>query len=371
MSPFTERAQRIARLAPLREVFAQLDALAKPVAAREVDLLSAVGRVLASDVRSPAAWPPKSVALRDGWAVHAELVADAGPYAPVPLAGPAWVEAGTFMPADTDAVLPPDAVTVNAGQAEAIAAAVAGEGVQLAAADASENVVLRRAGKRPRHTDVAVLRAAGLSRVAVRVPRVRVALANAIAESKDTASPLVCGIIEAAGGTAVFDRAMPLERALNDSVDAVIGIGGTGMGRGDMSVQTLARLGRVALHGMAISPGDTAALGDVDGKPVLLVPGRLDTALAVMLMIGKPLLARLTGASEEEPTSLVTLKRKVVSVIGLAEVILVRWIDGGIEPLASNPFPWHALTRADGWILVPAESEGFPAASRVEMSALP
>jgi molybdopterin biosynthesis enzyme len=164
---------------------------------------------------------------------------------------------------------------------------------------------------------------------------------------------------------------MPLERALTDGADLVIGVGGTGMGRSDTSVQTLARLGRVALHGMAISPGDTAALGDVDGRPVLLLPGRLDAGLAVLLLIGRPLLARLSAASEEESASLMTLKRKVASPIGLAEVVPVRRVDGGVEPLASSSIPWHALTRADGWILVPAESEGFPAGSTVEMRVLP
>ena len=371
MSPFTERAQRISRLAPLREIFLELDALAKPVAAREVDLASAIGRVLAADARSPAPWPARPVALRDGWAVRAEFVADAGPYAPTPLSALTWVETGAFMPADTDAVLSPDAVIMNAGHAEAVAAALPGEGVQPTAADAAADIILRRMGERLRRTDAAILRAAGLSRVRIRIPRVRVALANAIEESRDTVSPLVCGVIEAAGGTAVFDRAMPLERALTDGADLVIGVGGTGMGRSDTSVQTLARLGRVALHGMAISPGDTAALGDVDGRPVLLLPGRLDAGLAVLLLIGRPLLARLSAASEEEAASLMTLKRKVASPIGLAEVVPVRRVDGGVEPLASSSIPWHALTRADGWILVPAESEGFPAGSTVEMRVLP
>ena len=61
---------------------------------------------------SPATSPAAPVALIDGWAVRAEQVADAGPYAPVRLdPAPAWVDAGGAMPAGTDAVLPPDAVT--------------------------------------------------------------------------------------------------------------------------------------------------------------------------------------------------------------------------------------------------------------------
>ncbi len=42
--------QRIARLTPLDDVLARIDALVGPVAPREVALAEAVGRVLAGDV---------------------------------------------------------------------------------------------------------------------------------------------------------------------------------------------------------------------------------------------------------------------------------------------------------------------------------
>ena len=57
---------------------------------------------------------------------------------------------------------------------------------------------------------------------------------------------------------------MTLEAALNDeSADMVVAIGGTGSGRNDQSVRTLARVGQVAYHGIAITPGETTALGFV------------------------------------------------------------------------------------------------------------
>jgi molybdopterin molybdotransferase len=372
MSPFHERAQRISRLSTLGEIFRAIDALAKPIAAREADLESALGRVLAADASPHSPWPPKPVALRDGWAVRAELVADAGPYAPTPLSpAPPWVEAGDPLPPNMDAVLPPDAVTVNAGHTEAIDVVSPGENVLAAGGDVDATMVLRRAGERVRQTHVAILRAAHIAHMQVREPRVRVALAKTMTASTDASSPLVCCIVEAEGATVLFDRTIPLERALTDEVDLVIGIGGTGMGRSDASVHALARLGRVALHGMGIAPGETAALGDVGGRPVLLLPGRLDAALAVQLVVGRRLLARLSGASDEESKIPVALKRKVASQIGLAEVVPVRRVDDGVEPLAGGTIPWHALTRADGWILVPSESEGFAAGSIVEMRSLP
>ncbi|MDO8534805.1 MAG: hypothetical protein Q7S17_08715, partial [Xanthobacteraceae bacterium] len=119
MSPPTEALQRISKLAPLGEVFARIDALAAPVAAGEIELDRATGRILAADIALATAFPATAIALRDGWAVAADRVSDAGPYAPVPLATPAWVEVGEAMPKGADAVLPPDAVTMTKAGCEA------------------------------------------------------------------------------------------------------------------------------------------------------------------------------------------------------------------------------------------------------------
>src|SRR3954451_15186602 len=163
-------AQRISSLTPLADVLARVAALARLVAPREVAVQDAEGRVLAQDVFAGPC-PAAAVALTDGWAVRAEQVADAGPYAPTLLIpAPTWVDAGDPMPRDADAVLPPDAVT----GAEVHAVATPGDGVLAAGADATPDLPLRRAGERLRAADVAALQAAGVSRVSVREPRVRV-----------------------------------------------------------------------------------------------------------------------------------------------------------------------------------------------------
>ena len=373
MSPPTEALQRISRLHPLSEVWARLDALAVPVAPKEAGLEEAVGRVLAADTAVTEAFPAAAVALRDGWAVASDEVSDAGPYAPVPLASPAWVEIGEAMPKGADAVLTPDAVTVTKAGAEAQSAAVPGDGVLSAGADADKGAVLCRAGERLRAVDAAVLHAAGVAKVSVREPRVKIFFAStALKKNEDAVAPLIAAALEAEGGGASIDPGHSLERALlDDDVDAVIAIGGTGTGRRDESIKTLARVGRVELHGLGLSPGETAALGSAGARPVLMLPGRLDAALAVWLVVGRRLIARLTGLSHDEPGIPVTLARKITSTIGLAEVIPVRRVEGGVEPLASGFFPWNALIRADGWILVPPESEGHAAGSKVEMRRLP
>jgi molybdopterin molybdotransferase len=163
-----------------------------------------------------------------------------------------------------------------------------------------------------------------------------------------------------------------LERALADEqTDIVITIGGTGAGRNDGSVAMLARMGQLDIHGFGIAPGESAALGAVKGHPVLMLPARLDAALAAFLIVGDTLLRRLTGAVVSEPGLPVILARKIVSTVGLAEIVPVRHVPGGVEPLAANYWPMQALARADGWVLVPPESEGFPAGTQLAMRAFP
>jgi molybdopterin biosynthesis enzyme len=49
----------------------------------------------------------------------------------------------------------------------------------------------------------------------------------------------------------------------------------------------------------------------------------------------------------------------------------VRRKDGQLEPLAAKYLPLSSLARSDGWILVPADSEGFAAGSPVQMRLWP
>jgi molybdopterin molybdotransferase len=379
MTSLSDPRQRLSRLAPLHEIEAAVDAIARPVASRAIAVAAAAGRVLATDAVALTPVPPTAMALRDGWAVRSELVADAGPYAPAPLLPvPVWVDVGDPLPHDCDAVLMPDAVSMTGGTAQAIASAAPGEGVLAAAADADPGRPLCKAGQRLRPIDVAVLRAAGIAQVHIREPRVRVCSANpAIDAIDDMVAPLLACCIERDGGVATIERAALdggrglMEMLRQDENDAVVVVGGTGSGRHDASVTTLAGLGRVDIHGMGIRPGETAALGTAASRPVLLLPGRLDAALAVWLLVGRRLLARLIGLRANAPVAKVTLMRKVVSTIGLAEVVPVAACEGGVEPLAAASLPLWSLTRAAGWILVPPDSEGFAPGSIVELRSFP
>ena len=67
----------------------------------------------------------------------------------------------------------------------------------------------------------------------------------------------------------------------------------------------------------------------------------------------------------------VRLARKITSTVGMTELVPVRIEPDGAAPLASGVLPLRALTRANGYVLVPPESEGYQAGADVEMHPFP
>ena len=343
--------QRIALLTPLADVLASFDLSVRQVAPREEALTKAVGLTLAADVVIAAGHPKAALALRDGYAVRSGVISPA----------PRRIDIGEPLPADADAVIALDAVHMRGAP---------GEGVLPPDTDTTAGLKLQLTGARLRRIDVALMIALGIERVIVREPRVRV-VCTGQGDIMRGASALIASAIGVESGIAITGEGM-LEAALNDeNVDAVVAIGGTGSGRNDTSVRTLARIGRVEFHGIGITPGETTALGFAGVRPVLLLPGRIDAALAAWLTIGRRLLARLAFRLIEEQPFAAELARKISSPLGLAEVIPVRRRLGRVEPLASGYLSMQALARAEGWVLVPADSEGYPAGARVVVRPWP
>jgi molybdopterin molybdotransferase len=62
------------------------------------------------------------------------------------------------------------------------------------------------------------------------------------------------------------------------------------------------------------------------------------------------------------------LTRKISSPIGRLDYARVRLVDGGVEPLAiGGASILSSTTRADGFVIVGDDSEGFAAGSEVKV----
>ena len=350
--------------APLKDALAWVDAHAAVLSTELVALDSAAGRVLAAPVASPVDWPGVDCAATDGYAVQAAETEGASEYNPLPVQHHVLTAMGQPMPAGTDAILPfasaqpcGPSLDVLAPVARGAGVARRGSGVQAG------NVAVAAGALRPQA--LALLLALGVGEVAV-VRRPRVALVAAGPKSgPDLLSPMLRALVARDGGTA---SAMPLPAA---GADLILMAGRSGAGPDDDAPLALADAGgSLDVHGIAVRPGDSAGLGRVGGVPVLLLPGVPHACLAIYDLLAARAVRCMAGVQPAEPYPSVEkiLDRKAVSAVGFTDLIQVSASQAHATPLSSaNSGTLAAAVQADGFIIVPETSEGFPSGATVRI----
>lgn len=336
----TDAAARTAPLVPLARALALwLDGVG-PVAPVARAPSEAIGWVLADPLIAPTDLPEAALARRAGHAVAAADTVGASPYAPAFAASaPPLVAAGAALPAGCDAILPTDAVS-NGPMPEILAEVAPGTDVRREGSEVRAGAILRAQGSRLRALDVAIAQAASLERVRVREPLV--ALDGA-------AQALLAPLVAALGGRVA---------ASDTPADLVIRIGA-------------ARAGDTLLAaGLASSPGETAALGrDAAGVPLLVLPALASDAIGAALALLPEAMARLSGGALETRSGI--LAENLASRGGMAEVALLAEEGGGLVPIAVGDTPLAALARADAFLVVPADLEGFAGGAAITYLPLP
>jgi len=334
-----------------------------PVAPIELDVADALGSVAAAMPPLESALPARSIAMADGWALRAVDLTGATSYTPVPLpAPPVWVEAGDTLPQGCDCVLEASAVEQVGPLAQAVAEAIPGAGVRRLGEDLPAGAQALVEGRRIGVVDEMIARRAGRGEVRVRRPRVRIIDVPA-ARGNATTIGLIAAQLRGAG--AQLDRTVAAGRdaasvgkaIAGAGCDLLITVGGTGAGRNDAAVTALAAHATL-IHGLALQPGRTAAVGRIGAMPVVAVPGAPDQALAIWWTLVLPVLDRLSGLAVRR-TTVKPLVRKIASTVGMTDLVLLQDTQDGWLPLAIGDLPLRALTEADAWLAVPSHSEGF------------
>jgi len=352
-----------ASLTPLDAALAVLLEGLEPVAPRDLSLAQAWGGVAAAMPPLPA-MPRVDTASADGYALRARDLVGASSYSPLPLSHPLhWVEAGDPMPEGCDCVVDAECVDDSGGLAQALAEALPGQGVRRRGGDLAAGHAVLAAGRRVGRIDQWAVAAAGLQRLALRQPRLRLV---EIPSAAGSTGPLIAELAIAAGAGLVRVAASARDAAAIAAVidvsdcDLVVTVGGSGVGRSDATIAALAARGAVVSHGIALQPGRTAAAGRIGKIPVIALPGAPDQALAGWWTLVLPVLDRLSGLVRR-PGSTLPLIRKIASSVGIAELVLLEQQAGAWLPLAVGEWSLELTARADAWLLVPAGSEGFAA----------
>ena len=362
-------------LTPLETALAALlDGLA-PVPATPVPVAEAAGLVAAAMPPIETPVPSTSIAAVDGWAFRASDLAGASSYAPLAMTGaPAWVEAGAPLPSGCDCVLEP-AFVERAGPVVAILAEAApGEGATRVGEDAAVGRPVVIPGRVVTGLDLMLARSAGLDRIAVRCPDVRIIDVSATATPGVTAR-LVGELLRTNGArvdgieSCARDAPSIIGALAGGVADLILLVGGTGAGRSDATAAALSEGAALIAHGIALRPGTTAAIGRAGGVPVIALPGMPAPAFGAWLALGQPVLDRLSGRLPRRQLTL-PLARKISSGIGLAEIVLVWQERDGWMPLAVGELALDRMREADAWLAVPASGEGYASGTRVAAALL-
>jgi molybdopterin molybdotransferase len=378
----------------LRDAEAWVDGAASTLEAETTPLVEAAGRILVEDLHAPGDVPEVDRAAIDGLAVRAEETVGASAYSPLLFRRQApdralavgffaLLAAGEPLPVGADAVIRLEAGDVRETDPFEIIEPVAqGSEVESAGAHARRGERLLGLGHRLHSHDIGILAAAGIGEVTViRQPRVRIVqtgrqrLAPGVPPS-DANGPLLRALVARDGGIvadlrhADRGRAGLREALAAPGADAVLVVGGTGNGPGDEAAAALAETGHLAIHGLALRPGETAGLGRTNGGAfVALLPDTPAHCCWAYEMLAGRAIRGLGGRNPSLPFRAwrVTLKSKIVSTIGMTEIWPIRrTADDAVQPMPSFATTGlFAAASADGFVIVPEGSEGYASGATV------
>ncbi|HKX40173.1 MAG TPA: gephyrin-like molybdotransferase Glp [Burkholderiaceae bacterium] len=315
--------------------------------AESVSTFDALGRVLAADVRSSLDVPPADNSSMDGYALRCADVPAAGTSLPVSQRIPAGsvgqpLQPGTAARIFTGAQVPPGADTiVMQEQATALDGSVRidalptpGQWIRRRGEDVRSDATVLPAGTRLTPQALGLAASVGAARLTV-ARRPRVALFSTGDELVMPGEPLKPGaiynsnrytlraLIEAMGCECsdlgiVPDRLDATRDALRRAAqghDLIVTSGGVSVGEEDHLRPAVQAEGRIELWQIAIKPGKPFAFGEVRrsipqvereqagesencGAYIVGLPGNPVSSFITFLLLVRPLLLRLQGATD-------------------------------------------------------------------------
>jgi molybdopterin molybdotransferase len=111
-------------------------------------------------------------------------------------------------------------------------------------------------------------------------------------------------------------------------------------------------------------------MGLLAGRMVFLLPGNPVSCLCAYDFFAGRAIRALGGRAADWPYRRLRapLRRKIASVVGRLDYVRVQLIGGEVEPLAiGGASVLSSTTRADGFVLMPGDSEGHPPGAEVEV----
>jgi molybdopterin molybdotransferase len=330
---------------PLRSLdgaLADLLARAQPLAGTQlVDTFDADGRVLAEDLVAALQVPPQDNSSMDGYAVRLAEIADEGVALPVSQRIPAGQAAqplqpgtvariftGAPVPAGADAiVMQEDTESAGEGAVRILRVPSAGQWIRRSGEDVLRGSVVLHRGHRLDPAACGLAAGIGRDRLQVaRPPRValfstgdELVMPGSVAPEQMRPGAIYnsnrfflrqllarCGC-EVTDLGIVPDRRDATVAALQDASaghDLILTSGGVSVGEEDHIKPAVEQLGSLDLWQIAMKPGKPFAYGTVGQAHFIGLPGNPVSSFVTFLLLVRPFLLRLQGATVLEPQAM-------------------------------------------------------------------
>lgn len=392
----------------------------KPLEPEEVEILDALDRVLAEDVYSDMDIPPFDNSAMDGYAVQAADTIGASREAPVTLRAIAdlaagyttdlVVEPGTAIRIMTGAPLPAgaDAVVRFEETSEGLSAGgrkddrigvfsqvVAGENVRPVGEDIRKGELVLAEGMVLRPQEIGVLASLGRARVRV-IRRPRVAILATGDELVAIDEPLTpakirssneysnAALVQRYGGIPILlgiarddpeDLTAKIREGLARKVDLFITSAGVSVGDYDVVKDVLAAEGEVHFWQVRMKPGKPLAFGEIQGVPILGLPGNPVSAMVSFEQFVRPAILKMLGKTRLRKPTVEAILEEDVESSGRRSFkrAVVTERDGEYYASVTGPQGSGILTsmvKANGLVVIPEGVRHKKAGERVMVQML-
>jgi molybdopterin molybdotransferase len=382
-----------------------------PVSGEEIDTINGIGRIPINDIVADSDSPPFDRAAMDGYALISRYATGASPTNPIrfkvvgeaktakPFKGAVGpyeavrIDTGAPLPEGADAVVMVEDTIRDGEYVDILSPVSPYQNVSIKGEDIKKGDVIVYGGIPLTPVDVATLLSIGVEKIDV-YRKVRISIASIGNELVDIDRPLKEGYIRETNRIVVGGLLdwLPVEivrseilrddyddirkfvyESVRDS-DVIVTTGGTSLGMGDYVTDIADELGEVLVHGVALQPSKPVLISIVDGKPYLGLPGYPVAATISTELIVVPTVMKMAGIRGMVVPTIIRarLGRRVASRLGFRQIVRVklRYIGGEYiaEPLwASGAGVMSSLSKADGYLIIPENLEGYEEGSLVDI----
>lgn len=370
-----------------------------PLPSEKIKVIDSLGRVTAEPVIAKISSPFFHSSAMDGYAVKFVDTFGASERSPKKLKigeQAVYVDTGDPLPDGFNAVIMIEDINIIGENEyiEIIASATPWQHVRVVGEDIVVTDLIIPENQKIRPVDIGAMLAGGHTEINVRrKPKVTIIPTGTEIVEPGTElkkgdiieynSRILGSLVNEWGGEYIRHQIIPdnleyIKEAIlkvHEISDLIVINAGASSGSEDFTARAISELGEIILHGVNIKPGKPIILGWIRGKPVLGIPGYPVSAYITFNLFVKSLIYKWQGLDLKEPEILkAKMSRQIASTVGQEEFVRVKVGKVGnnfiATPISRGAGLIMSLVRADGFVRIPAMSEGIGSGTEVNVELI-